>query len=90
MTPPFRLHQNSTVASEEILRRYVGQPFPTADCILLCCFGTDPDGERTDAQLRQALIQTGFPGSLSRYLINVSSVIYRSAKGRYSIKRFET
>ena len=41
------------------LQRYVGQPFPVIDQVVLCCFGPELNGERTYEQLRQALPDAG-------------------------------
>ena len=84
----FPLHRSSPVESEGILKRYLGQPFSTADYVLLCCFGTELRGQRTYQQLHQALIQSGFTGPLVRHLISVSPVVRRATNRCYSIRKF--
>ena len=86
---PFPLDRNSTVKPQETLTRYVGQPFPTADQILLCCFGTELADQRTYQELRQVLTQAGFAGPVVRHLIGASPVVRRAAKGYYRIRPFE-
>jgi hypothetical protein len=86
---PFPLDRNSTVKPEEALTRYVGQPFPTTDHILLCCFGTGLADQRTYRELRHVLIQAGFAGPVVRHLIGASPVVRRVAKGYYRIRPFE-
>jgi hypothetical protein len=84
----FPLHPSSPVKSEGMLERYLGQPFSTADYILLCCFGTELQGQRTHQELHQALIQSGFTGPLVRHLISVSPVVRRAANRGYCIRKF--
>ena len=84
----FPQHRSFPAESEGILERYVGQPFSTADYVLLCCFGTELLGQRTYQELRQALIQSGFTGPLVRHLISVSPVVRRAADRCYSIRSF--
>ena len=84
----FPLHRSSPVESEGMLKRYVGQPFSTADYVLLCCFGTELLGQRTYQELHHALIQSGFTGPLVRHLISVSPVVRRAANRCYSIRKF--
>ena len=89
MNSPFPLDRGSAVGAENTLAHYVGQPFPTADQILLCCFGTELVDHRTYRQLRSALIQAGFAGPVVRHLISVSPVVRRAAKGSYRMRQFE-
>ena len=89
MNSPPPLGRNSTVKTEETLTRYVGQPFPTPDHILLCCFGADLAYQRTYRELRHVLIQAGFAGPVVRHLISASPVVRRVAKGYYRIRPFE-
>ena len=88
MRSPFPLHPSSPVESDGMLKRYVGQPFSTADYVLLCCFGSEPRGQRTYQELHQALIQSGFTGPLARHLISVSPVVRRAANRCYCIRKF--
>ena len=89
MNSPFPLDRGSAVGAENTLARYVGQPFPTADHILLCCFGTELVDQRTYQELRSALIQAGFAGPVVRHLISMSPVVRRAAKGSYRMRQFE-
>ena len=84
----FPPHRSSPVQFDGILERYIGQPFSTADYVLLCCFGTEQLGQRTYQELHQALIQSGFTGPLVRHLISVSPMVRRAANRCYSIRRF--
>lgn len=86
---PFPPDRRPSMASERTLERYVGQPFPAADYVLLSCFGVGLTGERTYEELRRALLQAGYTGPLLRHVIRVSPVIYRGASGSYRIKNFE-
>jgi len=70
------------------LQRYVGQPFPIMDQVVLCCFGLDLTGERTYQQLRQALHDAGFNGPLARHTINTSPLLRRSPNRSYQIQGF--
>jgi hypothetical protein len=70
------------------LQRYVGQPFPVIDQVVLCCFGPELNGERTYEQLRQALHDAGFNGPLARHTINTSRLLRRSPSGCYRIQNF--
>jgi len=72
------------------LQRYVGQPFPIMDQVVLCCFGLDLTGERTYQQLRQALHDAGFNGPLARHTINTSPLLRRSPNRSYQIQNFRT
>ena len=85
MNSPFPAGRRSALTPEETLQRYIGEPFPTADYILLCCFGPEPGGQRTYHELRQALIQSGFTGPLVRHLISVSPVVRRMANSCYRL-----
>ena len=73
---------------DETLTRCLGEPFPTADYILLCCFGPEPGAQRTYLELRQALIQSGFTGPLVRHLISASPVVLRAARNCYRLAQF--
>jgi hypothetical protein len=72
------------------LEQYAGQPIPTTDQVLLCCFGSELSGERTYRQLRRALLQAGFTGPLARHIINMSPCLRREAKGTYRLRELET
>ena len=84
----FPQHRSFPAESKGMLERYVGQPFSTADYVLLCCFGTELIGQRTYQELHKALIQSGFTGPLVRHLIIVSPVVRRVANRCYSIRKF--
>ena len=72
------------------LKQYAGQPIPTSDHVLLCCFGSELTGERTYRQLRRALLQAGFTGLLARHIITMSPCLSRDAKGAYRLRKLET
>ena len=46
------------------------EPFPSADLVLLCCFGPDLGRTRTHRELRAALRSAGYDGPLGRHLIH--------------------
>ncbi len=62
--------------------------FPTSDHVLLCCFGPQLSGERTDRQLRHALCEAGFSAPLARHLIRVSPLLRRTSRGRHRLREF--
>jgi hypothetical protein len=70
------------------LVHYLQQTFPTADAVLLCCFGVSQHGERTSKELRRALLGAGFASQVTGHLIRSSSLLDRSGKGRYRIRVF--
>lgn len=74
---------------ENSLERYLGQAFPEADQVLLCCFELDLSGTRTYTQLRQALLRAGFPGPLARHVISACPLLSRRVNGCYHIRTFE-
>ena len=82
-------HNRGLTVEPGRLQSYIGQPFPTADYILLCCFSADLTRQRTYKELRQALIRYGFNGPLVRHLISSSPVLHRAAKGWYRVRSFE-
>jgi len=86
---PFTPLANPTVRSNA-LEQYAGQPIPTTDHVLLCCFGSELTGERTSRQLRRALLQAGFTGPLARHIINMSPCLSREAKSSYRLRELET
>ena len=79
----------SSLGPDNQLQRYAGQPCPTADLVLLCCFGLELTGERSYEQLRQALHDAGFSGLLARHIITVSRCVHRTANGRYRLREPE-
>ena len=85
MDVPVTPRKHSTVERGKPLERYVGQPFPTADQVLLCCFGLELTGERTFEQLRRALHDAGFDGPLARHIINTSRLLRRETNRTYRI-----
>jgi hypothetical protein len=60
----------------------------TVDLVLLCCFSQDLVGERTRADLRQALLAAGFPGPAIGHLIGASPLLRRSASGKFRLREF--
>ena len=72
------------------LEQYVGQPIPTSDQVLLCCFGSELTGARSNHQLREALLQAGFTGPLARHVINMSPCLSRQANGTYRLRELES
>lgn len=63
------------------------KPFPSADLVLLCCFGPDLDRTRTDRELRAALRSAGYSGALGRHLINTSPLLRRRPGNRFALHR---
>ncbi len=82
-------HNRGLAVKPGPLQSYIGQPFPTADYILLCCFSADLTRQRTYKELREELIRYGFNGPLVRHLISASPVLHRAAKGCYRVRSFE-
>ena len=74
---------------EVTLERYLEQPFPTADRILLCSFGPDLTGKRAHKELSIALHRAGFPSPLARHLIRVSPLLHRAPKRCYYLRKTE-
>ena len=85
MASPFPVDRPSATDPAETLKRHLGEPFPTADYILLCSFGPEQRGLRTSHELRQALIRSGFTGPLVRHLISVSPVVRRASRSCYRL-----
>jgi hypothetical protein len=71
------------------LDRYLSQPVPESDYVLFCAFGLGADAERSEAQLRQALVRAGFVQRATRYLIRSSPLLQRSAKGHFRLRELE-
>ena len=67
----------------------VGQPFSTADQVVLCCFGLELTGERSAEDLRRALHKAGFNGPLARHTLHTSALLIRVGRSTYRIKSFE-
>ena len=88
MHSPFPLDRSSIVRPKKTLKHYIGQQFPSADYVLMCCFGPEQQGQQTHKELRQALIQSGFRGALVRHLIHVSPLLHRAGKRGYRIRKF--
>ncbi len=86
---PFTPIENSTFQANA-LEQYAGQPIPTSDQVLLCCFGSELSGQRSDRQLRRALLQAGFTGPLARHIINMSPCLSREAKRTYRLRELES
>jgi len=89
MSRPFALDKNSTAQSDRPLANHARQPVPTADLVLLCCFGLELTSERTYEQLSQALHEAGFTGGLVRHSITNSPLLKRAAKRSYRLKKLE-
>jgi hypothetical protein len=89
VTSPRPVDRDPTVEAEQRLTRYVGQPFPTPDHILLCSFGPELADQRSHKELRRVLIQAGFAGPVVRHLIGASPVVRRVARGYYRIRPFD-
>jgi hypothetical protein len=68
------------------LDEHVAQPVPGADYILYCAFGPGADAERSEAQLREALVRAGFFLRATRYLVRSSPLLQRSAKGLFHLR----
>ena len=85
MNRPFALHKNFTPEPEKPLEKHARQPVPTADLVVLCCFGLELSGERTHEELRQALREAGFTGPLVRHSIKNSPLLERAAKRSYRL-----
>jgi len=72
----------------EPLAQFAGQPFSSADLVLLCSFGPDLVRPRTQRELRRALLLAGYGGPLCRHLILTSPLLQRRAGNRYVLHRF--
>jgi hypothetical protein len=63
------------------------EPFATTDQVLLCCFGLDQSTERSNAQLRSALVEVGFRSPEAREIVRTSPLVHRSSTGSYHLRR---
>jgi len=79
----------TTMTPPQTLTPYLGQPFPTADLILLCGFGSDLAGERTAKALHHLMVESGFPASMTRHLIRTSPLLRRTSRGCYRLSDFQ-
>ena len=66
----------------------VADSFSSADLVLLCSFGPDLGHPRTERELRHALLQAGYRGSLGRHLILTSPLLQRRGGNRYALHPF--
>src|SRR4051794_38394246 len=58
------------------------EPFATTDQVLLCCFGLDQSTERSNAQLRSALVEVGFRSPEAREIVRTSPLVPGPPRGR--------
>jgi hypothetical protein len=67
------------------------EPFPTADHVLLCCFGVnwDPPATLAGWQLRLALVDAGFGAATARHLVRTSPLVGHIGRGRYRLREFD-
>ena len=68
------------------LEHLAAEPFPSADLVLLCCFGPDLDRTRTHRELGAALCSAGYGGPLGRHLILTSPVLRRRPGNRFALR----
>jgi hypothetical protein len=64
------------------------QLVPTSDQILLCSFGLNLDGERTEDELCAQLRTAGFTAPAIRHLIRTSRLLRRDSAGCYHLRAF--
>jgi hypothetical protein len=68
--------------------QFAAEPFPSADLVLLCTYGSDPGRTRTFRELRRALWRAGYAGSLGRHLILTSALLRRDTRNRFGLRPF--
>lgn len=70
------------------LEHLAAEPFPSADLVLICCFGMDLDHTRTHQELHVAMRSAGYGGPLGRHLIHTSPLLRRRPGNRFTLQRF--
>jgi hypothetical protein len=70
------------------LEHLAAEPFPSADLVLMCCFGMDLDDTRTHQELHVEMNSAGYGGPLGRHLIRTSPLLRRRPGNRFTLQRF--
>ncbi len=74
--------------SVDPLEHFTEESFPSADLVLLCCFGPDLDRTLTHRELGLALRSAGYGGPLGRHLILTCPFLRRRPGNRFALLRF--